>query len=556
MVGSRAFRVAVGTLLGVPAVLFIAYLAWQLMVQARERHYAEQRSETYVCLAGSCAGDAPPCIRDIELAEMSLAVADREDWPGRCIKLASALVDEAPSDYHRLQAKAVLERLRKWPPRLTPESGYWLRSDAPAKGWRPAVRAHPVPQLLEMPFLFLPMFLDHEYSLVTSDEAPQRAMRILFADGLRHFDGAPVPPVLCVFSEGSLLQPACASHGTNGREVADAEDSAPALLRDKAEATTYFDTGSGVTLSDDGRPLRAFAAANGTLVVLGARGLERLKDGKTVDRPLWPDAPKPAGARVVADSFTWPVGTSTTGSRVVASTGAALRGSLSFPVDESRYVRACRSTSGVWFASARGGVYSLLLRGPEGGLPPSGVTATLAAGAALGCDGQLATLTTTTPAGEIEHARCTTASCRTFRVSVAGATRDSEALPLKAERPTVLVGAMADKLLAVWQSSRGGIRFRLAEAERFAEGPDAVVYDDIEPGTDRRLVERLELFTRPAFSLLVLHVRTARPPSRSHEETIAPDLLGIHMIVILPDATFRIVEHVGPALPPPGATKE
>jgi hypothetical protein len=127
----------------------------------------------------------------------------------------------------------------------------------------------------------------------------------------------------------------------------------------------------------------------------------------------------------------------------------------------------------------------------------------------LGCYGSTATLVWPTSAGSthVQHATCTSAGC-----SVTAVTEDEidhDASELRIKDPKQLAAVDLDgKLLVVWVAGeRGGLRFRMATPEAFAQASDTLIFDDhIVDGkvVDTSTILGFRLYSRANYAVLLL----------------------------------------------------
>jgi len=127
----------------------------------------------------------------------------------------------------------------------------------------------------------------------------------------------------------------------------------------------------------------------------------------------------------------------------------------------------------------------------------------------LGCYSSSATLVWTMKAGSlhVQHETCTSAGCAVAAVTEHEIDHEASELRIK-EKSDVAAVDLDGKLLVAWiAGERGGLRFRMAAPEAFAQAPDTLVFDDhVADGklTDTTTILGFRLYSREHFAVLLL----------------------------------------------------
>jgi hypothetical protein len=127
----------------------------------------------------------------------------------------------------------------------------------------------------------------------------------------------------------------------------------------------------------------------------------------------------------------------------------------------------------------------------------------------LGCYGSSATLVAVSKASpfRVQHETCSSAGCNMAIVNEAELDHETSELRIK-DAGAVAAVDLAGKLLVVWLAGeRGGLRFRMAAPEGFAQAPDTLVFDDhVAEGkvVDATTVLGFRLYSRANFAVLLL----------------------------------------------------
>jgi hypothetical protein len=139
-------------------------------------------------------------------------------------------------------------------------------------------------------------------------------------------------------------------------------------------------------------------------------------------------------------------------------------------------VSACRTDTALVIDASEGPNHTLSFRETQGG--PLPVKVDVPDGARLSCDRESASLialTTLSARHTVHDARCTRVACRTSRIEVEDFARGDVTPEGDA---SVAAAPIGDSLLVVWKSAKGGIRMRVAPAEKLGAAKDVVLFDD------------------------------------------------------------------------------
>jgi hypothetical protein len=146
----------------------------------------------------------------------------------------------------------------------------------------------------------------------------------------------------------------------------------------------------------------------------------------------------------------------------------------------------------------------------------------------LGCYGATATLVwlrqASSSALHLQHETCTSAGCGITVVTEKEIDHESSELRVKDPKDLAAVD-LAGKLLVVWVAGeRGGLRFRMAAPEAFAQASDTLIFDDhVVDGkvVDTSTILGFRLYSRASFAVLLLST-----------------LAGVHALRIDPTGTL------------------
>lgn len=133
-------------------------------------------------------------------------------------------------------------------------------------------------------------------------------------------------------------------------------------------------------------------------------------------------------------------------------------------------------------------------------------------GGTLSCRKAEASITRVAPSssdsaleGTISHARCTPAACQSETLKLEQFLKGELNL---APKVLLAAGDLDGKLLVVWGAAEvGGLRMRLAPADKIAKAPDIILYDDLVKQGQIQKTSTLSdarLFTRERFAILLL----------------------------------------------------
>ena len=346
-------------------------------------------------------------------------------------------------------------------------------------------------------------------AIVADDRSP------VFADGLRLYgledDKLPSRDLrLVIQRDGSALPLFCRLAAKDGLRTARCAELAEAVGRRPEVDPSSEDDGPDFVSEQGSIKSRFFRASDGHVFGAGktaVKGSGRKGDTTLVLQPdpevpheLWLEryrgitlvdrspVPLPKGVawnevRFVGDRLAWWSPAADGKRSLILQSTAAEGPALGAPEealsasDGKVEVIGCRTDTALVVVAREGASHTLTFRDARGGSPA--IRTEVAEGARLFCDREnVALVAISKEAGKhvVHDARCTRTACRTTRIDIDDFAR-ADVAPTSADG-SVAAAAVGDKVLVAWVSAKGGVRFRLAPADKLVAAKDVVLFDD------------------------------------------------------------------------------